>query len=50
MMETQRPGHVDGGIMMCVCVLGRVKLGGIFKKVDMDLNVQSEKPQRIRKK
>lgn len=30
---------------MYVCVLGRVKLGGIFKKVDMDLN-----PQRIRKK
>lgn len=31
---------------MCVCPLGRVKPGGIFKKVDMDLNVQSENPQR----
>lgn len=47
MMETQRPGHVDWGDGdVCVCPLGRVKPGGIFKKVDMDLNVQSENPQR----
>lgn len=42
MMEPQRPGHDDGGggggdVRV---PLGRVRLGGIFKNVGMDLNVQ----------
>lgn len=40
MMEPQRPGHDDGGDGDVRVPLGRVRLGGIFKNVGMDLNVQ----------
>lgn len=40
MMEPQRPGHDDGGGGDVHVPLGRVRLGGIFRNVGMDLNVQ----------